>query len=274
MSKTGQSFEELVKVVAILRQKCPWDREQTFESLKPYLIEEVYEAIEAIDHKDFDHLCEELGDMLLHVVMLAVFASQKRKFDINQVVKVITEKMIRRHPHVFGKAKAKDKAEVWKRWEKIKRGERGKGEGQGKGQGKGKGGMMASIPKSLPALIRADKVQKKAARVGFDWDDVAGAWEKVDEERAEIAELLSKSGKAVSGRQKGNKMKLQEEIGDLLFSVANVARKLEIDPEDALQRANKKFINRFSMIEDDLAARQMTLAEMDSLWNKVKAAEK
>ncbi|OGC11737.1 nucleoside triphosphate pyrophosphohydrolase [candidate division WOR-1 bacterium RIFOXYA12_FULL_52_29] len=268
MNKTGQSFEELVKVVAILRKKCPWDREQTFASLKPFLIEEVYEAIEAIDHKDFDHLCEELGDMLLHIVMLSVFASQKRKFDINQVVKVITEKMIRRHPHVFGKAKAKNKEEVWRRWEKIKREEK-----RSTVYGTGKG-MLDSIPKSLPALSRADKIQKKAARVGFDWDDVAGAWEKVDEERAEIAELLRKSGKAVSDKQKSRKKMIREEIGDLLFSVVNVARKLEIDPEDALQQANKKFIRRFSGIEDDLSARQMTVSEMDSLWKQVKASEK
>ena len=173
--KQGLSFEEFVKIVTILRRKCPWDREQTFESLKPYLVEELYEVLEAINEGDFDHLSEELGDMLLHIVMLAVFAKQDKKFDINKVIKTISDKMVRRHPHVFGKAKAKDKAEVWQRWEKIKKEERGNGKRKG---------MLDSIPKSLPALSRADKVQKKAARVGFDWDDVAGAWEKVDEERA------------------------------------------------------------------------------------------
>jgi len=258
MSKTGASFEEFVKIVTILRRKCPWDREQTFESLKPYLVEELYEVLEAINEGDFDHLSEELGDMLLHIVMLAVFAKQDKKFDINKVIKTISDKMVRRHPHVFGKAKAKDKAEVWQRWEKIKKEERGTGDGPRKG-------MLESIPKSLPALSRADKVQKKAARVGFDWDDVAGAWEKVDEERAEIAELLGK---------KGSKKKLQEELGDLLFSVVNVARKLEIDPEDALQLANKKFIRRFGAIENDLTARRLTLPEMDTLWKKVKSTEK
>ena len=183
MNKTGDTFESFIDIVRRLRQECPWDREQTFETLKPYLVEEVYEALQAIDDKDFNKLAEELGDMLLHVVMLSVFAEQAKKFKIDDVINSIAAKMVRRHPHVFGKAKAKDKYAVWKRWEKIKR-----GEGRGtKGRRKG---MLDSIPRSLPALYRADKVQRRAARVGFDWDAVAGAWDKVHEELDEIHEIM------------------------------------------------------------------------------------
>ncbi|MGB9613829.1 MAG: nucleoside triphosphate pyrophosphohydrolase, partial [Candidatus Margulisiibacteriota bacterium] len=185
-----KSFDHLISIVSRLRRECPWDREQTFESLKPYLVEEVYEAIGAINDQDFQKLKEELGDMLLHVVMLSVFAQEKKKFDINDVIKTISAKMIRRHPHVFGPGKAKTKEEVWLRWEKIKQQE-------AKKKGKKHLGILESIPRSLPALYRADKIQKRAARVGFDWDRVAGAWDKVHEELDEIYALLS----AVSTKQ-------------------------------------------------------------------------
>lgn len=265
MGKIGQKFEGFIDIVKKLRKGCPWDREQTIESLKPYLVEEVYEAIQAIDDKDYKKLAEELGDMLLHIVMLSVFAKEDGRFSIQDVIKSISAKMVRRHPHVFAKGRAKTKQEVWLKWEKIKQAET-------KTKGKKHQGILESIPRKLPALYRAEKVQRRAARVGFDWDKVAGAWEKVHEELDEIHELLPiaekpKSRKVVSRR-------IKEEVGDLLFAVVNVARKLEIDAEDALQLANTKFMKRFSKIENKLQKKKMTLAEMDTLWNKVKAAER
>lgn len=257
-----KKFNRLVSVVSRLRRECPWDREQTFESLKPYLVEEVYEAIQAINDNNFQKLKEELGDMLLHVVMLSIFAKEKKKFGIEEVIETITNKMIRRHPHVFGRGKAKTKEEVWMRWERIK-------EQEAKSRGEKHKGILESIPRNLPALYRADKVQKRAARVGFDWDRVAGAWEKVHEELDEIHELL---GRKVNKSQVSKRIK--EEIGDLLFAIVNVARKLNIDAEEALQEANDKFMRRFAKIEKALGKKRLTLLEMDALWNRIKAAER
>ncbi len=254
MSKTGRDFEKFIAIVKTLRQKCPWDRKQTIETLKPYLVEEVYEALQAIDDKDHAKLAEEVGDMLLHVVMLSVFAAEKKLFNIDQVIDIISAKMVRRHPHVFGKEKAKDQEQVWRKWEEIKK-EEGK-------RDKGKG-LLSGIPKSLPALYRAEKVQRRAARVGFDWDQVAGAWDKVHEELDEVHQAL-----------KVDKKKVKEEIGDLLFAIVNVARKLNIDAEEALQAGNNKFIRRFAQIEEALQEKTLSLAEMDRLWEKAKQAEK
>jgi MazG family protein len=261
MGKTGRKFEDFVEIVRRLRKECPWDREQTIESLKPYLVEEVYEAIQAIDDKNYKKLSEELGDMLLHVVMLSVFAKEKDRFSILDVIDSISRKMIRRHPHVFAKGKARTKEEVWMKWEKIK----GK---EAETQGRRHKGILESIPQSLPALYRADKVQRRAARVGFDWDVVAGAWEKVHEELDEIHALLK-----VTSNRKPVTRKIKEEIGDLLFAVVNVARKLNIDAEESLQQANTKFMRRFKKIEKKLAKKKMTLQQMDALWDKVKASE-
>ncbi len=265
MKKAGAKFEDFVEIVEKLRRECPWDREQTIDSLKPYLVEEVYEAIEAIKDKDYRRLTEELGDMLLHVVMLSVFAAETKKFDVEAVIDSISSKMVRRHPHVFGKVKAKDKAEVWMRWERIK----GK---EAKAGGRKHKGILESVPQSLPALYRADKVQRRAARVGFDWDVVAGAWEKVHEELDEIHELLGKEFE--SRKSKIENRRIKEELGDLLFAVVNVARKLNIDAEEALQDANTKFMRRFGKIEAKLKKKKMTLAQMDALWDRVKASEK
>lgn len=267
MAKTGKKFEDFVKVVKTLRKKCPWDREQTIESLKPYLVEEVYEAIQAIDDKNHKKLSEELGDMLLHIVMLSVFGEEKSKFKIQDVIDSITKKMIRRHPHVFAKGKAKTKEQIWAKWEKIKQAEALR---QSSGRAKG---MLSSIPQSLPALYRAEKVQRRAARVGFDWDKVAGAWEKVHEELDEVHDLLNLKLKTKKSKPQLKTKKLKEEIGDLLFAIVNVARKLDIDAEDTLQQANNKFMRRFSKIEKKLQKKKMTLSEMDALWDKVKAAE-
>jgi tetrapyrrole methylase family protein/MazG family protein len=268
--QTGQKFEDFIEIVRKLRQECPWDREQTIESLKPYLVEEVYEAIEAINDKAYGRLAEELGDMLLHIVMLSVFAEEKHRFEINDVINSIAAKMVRRHPHVFAKAIAKTKEDVWLRWEKIK-GQEKRAKGK-KGQG-----MLDSIPQSLPALYRADKVQRRAARVGFDWDKVAGAWGKVNEELGEVYEVMEKvkSQKSkVKNKESGKEMAhLKEEIGDLLFSIVNVARKLDIDSEDALQLANAKFMRRFAQIEKVLNKKKLTVEQMDDIWRKVKANE-
>jgi MazG family protein len=262
MAKTGKKFEDFVDIVKKLRKGCPWDREQTIESIKPYLVEEVYEAIQAIDDKSYKKLAEELGDMLLHIVMLSVFAREDDYFTIDDVIKSISTKMVRRHPHVFGSKKAKNKEEVWLRWEKIKQEEALK-------KGKKHKGILESIPRKLPALYRAEKVQRRAARVGFDWDHVAGAWEKVHEELEEIHELM----RADSRKRKADSRRIKEEIGDLLFALVNVSRKLNIDAEDALQSASSKFARRFSRIEKQLQKKKLTLAQMDALWDKAKAAE-
>jgi len=266
MPKTGKKFEEFVKIVNTLRKKCPWDRVQTIESLKPYLVEEVYEAIQAIEDKKYKILAGELGDMLLHIVMLSVFAKEKSYFDVQDVIDSISAKMIRRHPHVFGKGKAATKEEVWLKWEKIKQAE-------AKAAGRKHKGILESIPRALPALYRAEKVQRRAARVGFDWDHVAGAWNKVHEELDEVHQLLNLKLKTQNSKLQLKTQKLKEEIGDLLFAIVNVSRKLEIDAEDALQEASSKFMRRFSKIEKKLQKKKMTLEQMDALWDRVKAGE-
>lgn len=267
MPKAGQKLERFIEVVKVLRKRCPWDRIQTFESLKPYLVEEVYEAIQAITDKKYEKLAGELGDMLLHIVMLSVFAEEKKIFKMEDVIDSITAKMIRRHPHVFAGKKARTKEEVWYRWEKIKQTE-------AKAKGEKHKGVLESVPYTLPALYRADKVQKRAARVGFDWDKVAGAWEKVHEELEEVHELLGNRKPCLPVGSSKMQNRIKEEIGDLLFSIVNVARKLDIDAEDALQMANTKFIRRFSKIEKKLEKKKLSLAQMDTIWEKVKAAEK
>jgi len=272
MSKTAKKFNELIKVVQKLRapKGCPWDRVQTHATLKPYMVEEVYEALEAIDSKDYKKLAEELGDMLLHIVMQAEMGREEGKFTLDDVISSISAKMVRRHPHVFGKKKVRSVEEVWRRWEEIK------GE-EVKGKGEKHKGILESVPQSLPALYRADKVQRRAARVGFDWNSVAGAWRKVDEEEKEIHRILKTQSSRLKTKTKS--LKLKEEIGDLLFAVVNVARKLDIDAEEALQNATSKFMRRFKEIE--LHARKkgshiskMTLPEMDKVWNEIKKLEK
>ncbi len=283
MAKTGNEFEELIRVVRRLRAPngCPWDRVQTHSTLKPYMVEEVYEALEAIDYKDHKKLAEELGDILLHVVMHAEMGREEKKFTIEDVIKSISAKMVRRHPHVFGNKKVKSVEEVWKRWEEIKAGEV-------KGKSDEVKGILESVPNALPALYRADKVQRRAARVGFDWNSIAGAWEKVHEEEEEIQGLLRKSKIRIS-KSEGNskskapspkqRQKIKEEIGDLLFAVVNVARKLDIDAEEALQNATSKFMRRFKEIElhagkSGRHISKLTLPEMDAVWDDIKKREK
>ncbi len=254
-----KEFNALVSTIEKLRGKngCPWDRAQTNISLKPYLIEETYEALQALDEGNYKKFCDELGDVLLQVVLHAQIAKEKKRFTISDVIKGIDQKMKRRHPHVFSGSKVKGVEEVWTKWEQIKK------------QEAATRSILDSIPKTLPALYKAEKTQKKAAREGFDWDHVAGAWEKVHEEMGEIEVLLrAKKSKTITAG-------LKEELGDLLFSVVNVSRKLGIDSEDALQAATKKFSKRFNYIEKTSKKLKknlsdMTLDEMEELWKKAK----
>ncbi|MCX5749652.1 MAG: nucleoside triphosphate pyrophosphohydrolase [Candidatus Saganbacteria bacterium] len=253
-------FKDLIKIIDKLRGKngCPWDKKQTHRSLKPYVIEEAYEMLQAIDKKDDKKLCDELGDLLLQVILHSRIAKERKAFSVEDVIKGINEKMTRRHPHVFAKRKVSGVDEVWKNWEEIK-----SDEAEYRS-------ILDSIPKALPALYRAEKAQKKAARVGFDWDEIAGAWDKVREEMGEIKELLRKDSKT-----KALKSRLAEEIGDLLFAVVNVSRKTGINAEEALHDAVVKFSGRFRFIErhakkSRIKLSKMNLDEMESLWKKAK----
>ncbi|MEI8340550.1 MAG: nucleoside triphosphate pyrophosphohydrolase [Verrucomicrobiota bacterium] len=255
----SDSITELREIVARLRAPggCPWDREQTHASLKSDLIEEAYEVMEAIDRKDDAHLAEELGDFLLQVVMHCQIASEEKRFDFDEVARLVGEKLIRRHPHVFGDVKADDSETVLKNWDQIKREEKG-----------GTESILDHVSAALPALMRAGKVQKRAARVGFDWADVHGVVEKIHEELAEVEAAM----------QGSDRDHLEQEIGDLLFTVVNLSRKAKFDAELVLQQATNKFINRFQALEGLLKKRGMTfdqcnLTELDLIWDEVKAGE-
>jgi len=253
--KPYDSFQTLIDIMARLRRDdgCPWDREQDFQSLKRYLIEETYEVIDAVEDGDMHKLQEELGDLLLQVVFYSQIAREKGIFDVNDVIGGISEKLVRRHPHVFGKSVEVNSVEdVNVNWEKIKHGEK-------------EDRPRFDIPRQLPALMRAEKVQKKAAEAGFDWPDVTGAWEKIYEELKELEDAVQdKSGSGVAS-----------EVGDVLFAVVNTARFLKVDPEEALTGTIDKFIYRFNYIENTARERgitleEMSLEEMDRLWNEVK----
>ncbi|RNA66037.1 nucleoside triphosphate pyrophosphohydrolase [Alteribacter keqinensis] len=252
-------FWKLRSVIATLRgpDGCPWDRKQTHESLKPYLLEESYEVLEAIDEQNEDHLAEELGDVLLQVMLHAQIGEDSGYFTVSDVITSITEKMIRRHPHVFETAEADDPEAVVTQWEKIKQAEK-----EEKGMSEG---LLDSIPKSLPSLLRAYKVQKKAAKVGFDWGDAQPMHEKLREELAEWEQELLKEDKKAAA----------EEFGDVLFTIVNIARYYKIEPEEALRMTNEKFVRRFSFIEKTLqesgtAWEEHTLEELDALWDRAK----
>lgn len=258
----AKDFNDLVEIMDILRNEegCPWDREQTHESLKKYLIEESYEVIEAIDEMDYDKIVEELGDVLLQIVFHSSIGKEDGYFDINDVIRGICNKMIERHPHVFKDISVKDSEEVLSNWDKIKRKEKGIDTSTEE---------MRHIAKSLPSLIRAEKIQRKAKKVGFDWDRVEDALDKVLEEFYEVKDVYNGE----------NRARIVEEIGDLLFACVNVARFLNIDPELALNKTNDKFIERFSYIEENARKKgrtleDMTLKEMDELWEEVKKAKK
>ncbi|MCU1349930.1 MAG: MazG family protein, partial [Acidobacteria bacterium] len=228
---TKRSFDDLVRLMTTLRGPggCPWDREQTLTSLKPFIIEESYEVVDAIDRNDRAGLLEELGDFLLQAVFAAEIAREEGTFDIDDSITAIHDKLVRRHPHVFGEVEAKDAEQVLVNWEKLKSAER-------KGENKG---VLSGVPLSMPALAKASRLTEKAARVGFDWRRTEDVFEKVDEELGELHE-------AIAG---GDKEKVHDELGDLLFTIANIARKLDVNPEEALQSANRKFTRRFESME-------------------------
>ncbi|MGE5531065.1 MAG: nucleoside triphosphate pyrophosphohydrolase, partial [Bacteroidota bacterium] len=255
-------FDRLVAIMARLRAPggCPWDAQQTHQSLRPYLLEEAYEVLEAIDEGDLGRLSGELGDLLLQVVFHAQVARDEGLFDIEDVCRKIADKLEYRHPHVFGDVTVRDADEVLTNWEALKRTE---------AEHKTRESALDGVPKHLPALQQADELQKKAAKVGFDWQDYLGPLAKIDEELQEVREAQEADDQAG----------LQHEIGDLLFAVCNYARFLKVDPESALREANKRFSSRFRDVEAQAKAgekplAQMTLAEMDVLWEAAKARER
>ncbi|MEY2480338.1 MAG: nucleoside triphosphate diphosphatase [Verrucomicrobiota bacterium] len=249
-------FEKLCAIVAQLRAPggCPWDREQTNESLLPALIEEAYEVAGAVRANDDENFREELGDLLLLIVMHAEIAREQKRFAIHEIVDLVSEKLIRRHPHVFGRSEARDSDAVVKQWEAIKREEK-----------TGDSHYLSSLPAALPALMRAQKAQKKAARVNFDWNEINDVIAKVDEELGEAKSAIASQ----------DRHKISEEMGDLLFAVVNLARKSGLDAESALQLATDKFVARFNKVEDELRARgkelgDVDLSELDAIWNEIK----
>lgn len=251
-------FRALVQVLQILRAPdgCPWDRKQTHKSLVAHLLEETHEVVEAIDNKDQDALKGELGDLMLHVLFQAEISEEEGAFDIDDVLEGIIAKLIRRHPHIFSDTEVRDEQDVARNWEQIKLEE-------------GRESVIEGVPKALSALIRAHRLQQKASQVGFDWDNAEPVWEKVNEEMDELREVVGN----------GSTEEVEEEFGDLLFSLVNLSRFLEVNPEDALRGTINKFISRFQEIErsvreEDLDIADMTLEELDERWDTAKARER
>jgi MazG family protein len=256
----GDKFQRLVEIMARLRspEGCPWDREQSFDTIKPYLLEETYEVLEAVDARDWPALAEELGDLLLEVVFLAQIASEQELFRIEDSLDRISEKLLRRHPHVFGTATADTAGEVKRRWDEIKAQEKQQ-------KGRAEEGLLASVPRALPALVEATQLTTRAAGVGFDWQNADQVLEKLNEELAELAEARARAAPE----------ELENELGDLLFVLVNLARFLKLDPEQALRQTNRKFRERFGYLEQKLLAQGRSLAEasieeMEALWQEAK----
>jgi MazG family protein len=273
MDQSGADrFAKLCDIVARLRAPdgCPWDREQTHDSLLPAIIEEAYEVVEAARTGNDAHFCEELGDLMLLVVMHAEIAREAGRFNIDKVLGDVSDKLVRRHPHVFGTSNARDSGAVLKQWEAIKRAEKKPDSPARNASYSDAGGhYLASLPNALPALMRAQKAQSKAARVHFDWAEVRDVIAKVDEE-------LRETKRAIASQ---NQSAIEDEIGDLLFAVVNLARKCKLDAESALQAGTDKFVTRFNRLEDELRAQgkqlgDADLAELDEIWNQVKKTPK
>jgi XTP/dITP diphosphohydrolase len=238
-----------------LREECPWDRKQTIHSLRPQTIEEIYELSDTIANEDWKGIKEELGDLLLHIVFYSKIGAEQNQFTLDDVIAGVCNKLINRHPHIYGNVKLDNEAEVKQNWEKIK-------------QAEGKKSILSGVPPSMPALVKALRLQEKTKTVGFEWDNVGQVREKVEEELQELYEAV----------ELGNPRDMEDEFGDVLFALINYARFIHVDPERALESTNKKFIRRFQRIEEMAAAdgrslHDMTLAEMDALWNKVKKEE-
>ncbi|WP_425420829.1 nucleoside triphosphate pyrophosphohydrolase [Phaeodactylibacter xiamenensis] len=244
------AFARLLNIMDELREQCPWDRKQTFQSLRNLTIEETYELADAILNEDLPEIKEEIGDLLLHMVFYAKIADEQRAFDIADALNAVCEKLIKRHPHIYGDVQADDEETVKKNWEQLKLQE-------------GKKSVLAGVPRSLPAMVKAYRMQEKTKQVGFEWENKAQVWDKVVEEMEEFRE---------ASEQGLSQEKKEEEFGDVLFSLINYARFEGIDPETALERVNQKFKQRFEYIEAhaDRALTEMSLEEMDALWNEAK----
>ena len=251
------AFEQLLNIMDELREKCPWDKKQTIDSLRYLTIEETYELSDAILEKDLDEVKKELGDLMMHIVFYAKVGSELNAFNIQDILESINEKLIRRHPHIYGSVKADTAEAVSQNWEKIKMGE-------------GRTSVLSGVPKSLPAMIKAHRIQEKARGIGFDWEEASQVWDKVMEEQQEMLDEVNDGT---------DHKKLEEEFGDYLFALVNYARFVGVNPEDALEHGNRKFIRRFRFIEDKAREKgklinEMTLAEMDAYWNQAKVEER
>ncbi|MEE3038010.1 MAG: nucleoside triphosphate pyrophosphohydrolase [Bacteroidota bacterium] len=247
------AFERLLNIMDDLRENCPWDKKQTIDSLRYLTIEEVYELSDAIINNDLDEIKKELGDIMLHLVFYAKIATEKKVFDITDVLNGVCEKLIYRHPHIYGDVKVSSEEDVKANWEKLK-------------LKKGKQSVLQGVPHSLPAMVKAIRIQEKARGIGFDWDNKEQVWEKVEEELNELKEEVEKK----------DLQRTQEEFGDLLFSLINYARFLRVNPEDALEKTNKKFMKRFQYMEEKVAINgleisSLSLSEMDRYWNEAKS---
>jgi len=252
MNPNAAAFLRLVTIMDELREQCPWDKEQTIQTLRPLTIEETYELADAITDQNWKGIKEELGDLFLHLVFYARIGREQQQFSLEEVLQGVCEKLIYRHPHIYGDTQVKDGEEVKRNWEKLKMRE-------------GKKSVLGGVPVSLPSMVKATRIQDKARQVGFEWENREDVWEKVEEEQQELQEAISL----------GNQTHIEEEFGDLLFSLINYARFLDVDPEGALEKTNKKFIYRFQWMEEQASLmgkklQEMTLGEMDQLWNTSK----
>ena len=250
MNPKAEAFMRLVGIMDDLREQCPWDKKQTIHTLRKLTIEEMYELVDSIIEEDYDGIKEEIGDIFLHLVFYAKIGSEKGAFTLEESLNGICDKLIRRHPHIYGDTDVKDEEDVKKNWESIKLAE-------------GKKSVLEGVPNALPALVKAYRLQEKTATVGFEWEKIEDVWDKVMEEKAELQEAV------VSGDQ----AHIEEEFGDLMFSLVNYARFLKVDPEAAVEKVNKKFKRRFEYIEEQAtkSLNEMSLEEMDALWNESKA---
>jgi MazG family protein len=247
-----ESFLRLVSIMDELREKCPWDKKQTVQTLRQLTIEETYELADAITEKDWNGIKEELGDLLLHIVFYAKIGKEEGKFSLEEVIQGISAKLVARHPHIYSDVKVNNEEDVKKNWEQLKLKE-------------GKQSVLSGVPRTLPSMVKAMRLQEKAKQVGFEWENKEQVWEKVEEEMAELKEVID------TGQQE----KVEEEFGDLIFSLINYARFLQVDAENALERTNKKFIHRFTQMEQQSlnsgkGLKEMTLEEMDAIWNSIK----
>jgi MazG family protein len=297
MPTTGERFERAVSIMARLRGPggCPWDREQTFDSIKPYTLEEAYEVLEAIDNRDWHELTGELGDLLLQVLFYAQMAKEENIFSIEEVIERLCDKLVDRHPHVFGDVKAETSSDVLRNWEALKAEEKKKrlqaGGGKSAGTGAKPESVLAGVSAAMPALLEAHKLSSRAAHVGFDWQNIEGLFEKLHEETEELKEQLKEvpvpglhppgQGMASAGRPviaEDLRQRLEGEVGDLFFVLVNIARYLSLDPESALKKTNRKFKRRFQWMEDQLrnsgrSPDQASMDELESLWQRSKQQE-